>query len=118
MVGPVGYSMGSVAAETDVGRRQGVGEPSKKGKEMKENQKHTHVCFFENICVCAVIYEEKMLKEKQLLKGGCKATQLVSSRLTVEKEHSVTKLCLGQVRAQAGCSRREASLTLSRERGA
>lgn len=49
MEGPVGCSVGSVAAEPDMGRERdwvSLAKPKKKkkGKEMKEYQKHTHTC--------------------------------------------------------------------------
>lgn len=96
-------------------RGTGWAKPKKKkGKEMKEYQSiHILVYFFENVCVCADIYQ-KQCKKKISKKEAAKPPSL----WLMVKGHSVTILSLHQVRPQAGCSWRQASYTLPRERRA
>lgn len=66
MEGPVGCCVGRRTAETHMGRErdwvsQAKQKNKKEKKEKKEYQKHTHTCIlFENICICADIYQKMM----------------------------------------------------------
>lgn len=99
----VGCSVGSMAAKTDMGRERdwvSQAKKKKKGKEMKEYQSiHILVYFFENVCVCADIYQ-KQCKKKISKKEAANPPSL----WLMVKGHSVTILSLHQVRPQAGCS--------------
>ena len=97
-----GVFCGELAAKTDMGREgDWVSQAKKKkGKEMKEYQSiYILVYFFENVCVCADIYE-KQCKKKISKKEAAKPPSL----WLMVKGHSVTILSLHQVRPQAGCS--------------
>ena len=67
MEGPVGCSVGSVAAEPDMGRERdwvSIAKPKKKKRKRKNTRSiHILVYFFENICICADIYQKRCKKK-------------------------------------------------------
>lgn len=62
MEGPVGCCVGSMTAETHMGRERDWVSQAKQKKKKRKNTRSIHILvyFFENICICADIYQKTM----------------------------------------------------------